>query len=130
MTMKKLKFIKEYLQFRENFDSETEDSNIIDSQEEHEETEEVEVSCQDKLEEAINNLDSAIQSCIGVEETEEDEELQEDVQQEEETEGESHEECEMEIYNRMKELSEELKQLMSELKGEESQEETESEEDL
>ncbi len=137
--MKKLRFLKEYQQFRENFEDD-EFNDDSQAQGEHEETEEVEASCQDKLEEAINNLDSAIQSCIGVEDTEEEEtqeeeeELHEDVQEEEENEEEQeegHEEREMEIYNRMKELSEELKQLMSELKGEESQEEeTEEEESL
>lgn len=142
--MKQLRFLKEYQQFREDFefnDSEapiapemTENPNPegLDSPEGEEE--QTEASCQDILGDAIDNLSSAIQGCMGteeVEETEEEEQFEglegeEDAEETEETDEApeaGHDEREMEIYGRMKEIADELQGLMSELRGEEASEE-------
>ncbi len=139
--MKKLRFIKEYQQFRENFGEEGMNDVFNDDQvsdveqgESPESQEEVtESGCQDALSDAIDNLDAALQGCMGVESEESEEEysemenesLEEETETEENESPEGHDEREMEIYGRMKELSDELKGLMAELRGEESHEEHE-----
>jgi hypothetical protein len=139
--MKKLTFLKEYQQFREDFefnDAPEENTDIVPaggpegSDLENigdEEEEQTEASCQDILGDAVDNLQISIQNCMGgeAEETETQEEEEETYEsleegEEEHEEEESHDSREMEIYGRMKEISDELQGLMSELRGEEASE--------